>query len=77
MGIQERNGLNFLCNAILALLKKTVEKLTKSRSLVIKTHIQNWFDNVQSYLSENNLSDTLENPSRIFHTDESVFMLRS
>lgn len=54
--------------------KRTVERDTKSRSLVTKTHIQNWFDNVQSYLSNNSLMDTLEILSRLFNTDESGLM---
>jgi len=58
-----------------SIAKRTVEKVTKSRSLVTKTHILNWFNNVQDFLIENNLMDILENPSRIFNTDESGFML--
>lgn len=58
-----------------SIAKRTVKKVTKSRSLVTKTHILNWFNNVQDFLIENNLMDILENPSRIFNTDESGFML--
>jgi len=56
--------------------KRTVEKVTKSRSLVTKTHILNWFNAlVQNFLNKNNLMDILKNPSRIFNSDDSGFML--
>ncbi|XP_060855289.1 uncharacterized protein LOC132932965 [Metopolophium dirhodum] len=42
-----------------SIAKRTVQKVTKSRNFLI----------------ENNLMDILENPSRIFNTDESGFML--
>lgn len=58
-----------------SIAKRTVEKVTKSGSLVTKSHILNCFNNVQDFLIENNLMDILENPSRIFNTDESGFML--
>jgi len=55
--------------------KRTVEKVTKSRSQVTQTQIEHWFDNVYSFFSENNMTDILDDPSRIFNTDESGFML--
>jgi len=55
--------------------KRTVEKLTKSRSCVTKEHILNWFSNVEEFLSDNNLKDILDDPCRIFNTDESGFMM--
>jgi len=55
--------------------KRTVEKLTKSRSCVTKEHILNWFSNVEEFLSDNNLKDILDDPCRIFNTDGSGFMM--
>jgi len=54
--------------------KRTVE-VTKSRNQVTQTQIEHWFDNVYSFFSENNITDILDDPSRIFNTDESGFML--
>jgi len=55
--------------------KRTVEKVTKSRSQVTQTQIEHWFNNVYTFFRENNITDILDDPSRIFNTDESGFML--
>lgn len=55
--------------------KRTVEKLTKNRASVTPAMLRNWFHEVRSYLTENDLLSVMENPERIFNMDESGFML--
>jgi len=54
---------------------RTVEKITKSRSLVSEMNIRGWLLQIEQYLKQENVLDLLKNPHRVFNCDESGFML--
>lgn len=54
---------------------RTAQNLTSSRADVTKEQLTSWFDKVHHYLDEENLSDVLNFPERIFNADESAFFL--
>jgi len=70
-----KKWLKLFMNRRPSIAKRTVEKVTKSRVCVTKQQILNWFSIVESFLIESNLRDILEDPSRIFNTDESGCMM--
>lgn len=49
--------------------------LTSSRANVTQQHLSNWFEEVSDYLKSNNQNNILNNPSRVFHADETAFFL--
>lgn len=51
------------------------QNLSKSRKNVTETQIRNCFSEVEVYLTSNSLMDILDEPSRVFNTDESAFFL--
>ncbi|XP_030751725.1 jerky protein homolog-like [Sitophilus oryzae] len=55
--------------------KRTAQNLTISRSSVTKEHLQAWFKEVRIYLDTNGYSSILEDPSRVFNSDETAFFL--
>lgn len=55
--------------------ERTVEKLTKVRAKVTERRIREWFEEVEDYLSKENVSDILKDPSRVFNMDETAFFL--
>lgn len=57
------------------LSERLTQNLTKSRSDVTEIKIRNWFQEVSSYLREQNLLDVLKDPCRIFNADETAFFL--
>lgn len=55
--------------------EKMAQNLTKSRDDVSEEDIRKWCDEICSYLEEKGLKDILQDPSRVFNTDESAFFL--
>lgn len=55
--------------------RRTVEKLSKVRAVVTERGIREWFQEVDSYLTERKLKSVLEDPTRVFNCDESNFMM--
>lgn len=58
-----------------SMAKCIVNKVINSRSFVTKEQILNWFSNVESFLTENNVKDIFQNPSRVFNAEEFGFMM--
>lgn len=54
---------------------RTVEKLSQVRACVTEDGIKNWFHEVSVYLEKEDLKDVLNDPSRVFNTDETCFQL--
>jgi hypothetical protein len=54
---------------------RTVEKLSHVRASVSEDMIRNWHAEVTSYLKEQGSLQVLEDPKRVFNTDESAFFL--
>lgn len=57
------------------LSKRVPEGITNASSCVSETDIRNWFKEIFKYLSEENYLHILEEPSRIFNSDETCFMV--
>ncbi len=55
--------------------KKLSRNLSHPRTLVTKENILNWFEEVRNYLKQENLLDVVNDPTRVFNTDESGFLL--
>ena len=49
---------------------RTPETVTKNRTAVSEEYFKAWFSEVYDYLSENGLTWLLEDPGRLFNTDE-------
>lgn len=54
---------------------RTPEAVTAASSKVTEKDIRNWFQNVFSYLVDNNLTDVLLDPARVLNGDETGFSL--
>lgn len=54
---------------------RTPQNLTSTRDSVTEENIRNWFAEVYNYMVEKDLTSILQDPSRIFNTDESAFYL--
>lgn len=54
---------------------KLSRNLSYARARVSEENIRAWFKDVQSYLERENLSDLLNDPTRIFNADETGFLL--
>lgn len=54
---------------------RVAQNLTSTRSAVTKEAIEKWFQEVFSYLQENNLDEVLKDPRRVFNADETAFFL--
>lgn len=52
------------------IVKCRAEMLSKARASVTETNIRVWFKEVRNYLKEQNCEDILEDPTRIFNSDE-------
>lgn len=57
------------------IVEKIPENLSLARDNVSEKDIRHWFQEVETYLKENNLEDILTDPTRIFNADESAFFL--
>lgn len=55
--------------------QRTSQNLTSSRSAVTENHIKNWFQEVTTYMEENNLLEALGDARRVFNCDETAFFL--
>lgn len=55
--------------------QRHAEGINKARALVTEELIRSWFRDFKKFVTENNLEDVLEDPSRIFNGDESGFAL--
>lgn len=51
------------------------QNLTASRASVTASQIKNWFQEVSTYLNDNNHNDILNEPQRVFNMDETAFFL--
>jgi hypothetical protein len=51
------------------------EKVTSASANVSESDLRGWFEKVSSYLAENNLSNVLDCPERIFNADETSISL--
>lgn len=71
---QEVDGMSFLKrNAVLP--ERYPEGVTSASSCVSESDIRNWFVQIHNYLVEENYTHILEDPSRIFNSDETYFMV--
>lgn len=48
------------------------QNLTRSRAVISKEQILNWFKEVETFLDQTQQKDVLQDPRRIFNTDEPV-----
>lgn len=54
---------------------RTSEHVTSASANVSEQNIRKWFDGIHQYLSDENLSIILNDPSRVFNGDETGFSL--
>lgn len=54
---------------------RTAHNLTTNRDNVPEEDIHGWFKEVDQYIENNNLSSVIDQPERVFNTDESAFFL--
>lgn len=57
------------------LIARQPQNLTASRALVTTHQLKNWFEEVNTYLRDNNYKDILNEPQRVFNMDETAFFL--
>lgn len=55
--------------------RKLSRNLSHPRTLVTQENIRNWFNEVHDYLTKENLLDVINDPKRVFNTDETAFCL--
>lgn len=53
--------------------ERTAQNLTTARDNVTEDQIKKWFEEVGDYLEKKGLKSALEEPERVFNTDESAF----
>jgi hypothetical protein len=51
-------------------VERSSEAVTAASSCVSEENIRKWFDEVQDCIREKNLEEVMNDPSRIFHGDE-------
>ena len=56
-------------------MERTSEAVTAPSSCVSEENIRKWFDEVQEHIREKNLEEVMNDPSRIFHGDETGFQI--
>ncbi|XP_037298032.1 uncharacterized protein LOC119190364 [Manduca sexta] len=56
------------------LIPRQPQNLTSSRASVTTSQLKNWFNEVSTYLEENNYTNILVEPHRIFNMDETAFL---
>lgn len=54
---------------------RTPEPVTSASATVSENDIRCWFGQIETYFKEKNITDLLEDPTRIFNGDESGFLL--
>ncbi|KAG5896444.1 hypothetical protein JTB14_022523 [Gonioctena quinquepunctata] len=54
---------------------REAESINKARALITEESIRKWFNNLQSYLYDENLMEVMEDPRRVSNGDESGFSL--
>lgn len=59
------------------LIHRQPQNLTSSRASVTPAQLKNWFKEVSTYLEENNYTNILAEPQRIFNIDETAFFFKS
>ncbi|CAH2097239.1 unnamed protein product [Euphydryas editha] len=57
------------------LAERVAENMSAARVGVSEEQIRGWFTEIKDYLTQNNLSEMLDDPTKIFNTDESAFFL--
>ncbi|KAH9627760.1 hypothetical protein HF086_001774 [Spodoptera exigua] len=58
------------------LSERTAQNLSKAREEVTEDDILRWFDVIKSYLENKGLLEVINDPERIFNSDESAFYLQ-
>jgi len=56
-------------------VERRSEAVTAASSCVSGEGIRKWFDEVQEYIRENNVEEVMDDHSRIFNGDETVFQI--
>lgn len=56
--------------------QRVSQNLTPSRENVTEEQIRQWFDEVKTYLESKQLTNILDDPTRVFNCDESAFFLQ-
>lgn len=51
------------------------QTLTVPRATISKEKLFSWFEEIEAYVSENNLTEVIADPVRVFNADESAFFL--
>jgi hypothetical protein len=57
------------------IVERTSESVTSASSCVSEADIRKWFDEVQLYIKEKKLEESMNDPSRIFNGDETCFQI--
>lgn len=74
-GVPGDKWFNCFLNRHPEISKRVPQKLTPARAKVTESDIRHWFAQVKAYLVKENLTSVLNDPKRIFNTDESGFYL--
>lgn len=67
--------LSLFLNPYPELAEKTTEKLSKVRSSVSEKKIRDWFLEVSNNIEEQNLTEVLADPNRVYNFNETSFFL--
>ena len=54
---------------------RTLERVSKARAHIIEPYIRNWFNRLTKELNDLGCSEILNEPSRVFNTDETCIQL--
>lgn len=57
------------------LAQRVSQNLTAACSNLTENNIQNWFEKINNYLVENNFTEVVSDPTRMFNCDETAFFL--
>lgn len=74
-GIPGRKWLDLFLKRHPDIAKRETEKISKARAHVTEANIRYWFKEISKYCQEENIYAALNDPSRIFNTDETGFLL--
>ncbi|XP_049886788.1 uncharacterized protein LOC126381335 [Pectinophora gossypiella] len=70
-----RKWYNLFLNRHPEISERLSQNLTTSRENVNEKQINQWFSEVEKYLQDNQLSEIVKDPSRVFNADETAFFL--
>ncbi|KAH1028565.1 hypothetical protein HUJ05_001911 [Dendroctonus ponderosae] len=57
------------------IVERTTEAVTSASARVSENDIQNWIKDIEKYVMEKNLSDVIQDPSRMFNGEETGFQI--